>query len=386
MATSAKALVEANLVAWARLETRTPLEGAARAVGVEQDRLLAWESGQDQPTVRQLRMLAKKYRVPFALFYLGQPPESHIPKFRDFRTIPEFEIEHFDRVLLAELRQASDRREVVLEYTPATPPLPAGFPLNATIRDDRDELAARLRSSLGLDITIQTHWRTQAGAFNGLRELIENNGFLVLQIDSMPLSALRGFSVSLFPLPVIVVNRKDAYAGRLFTLAHELVHVAVETSSVCDLSESKGRDPEAELTEVFCNAVAARALVPTADLVSQPDVETATSAEWPDHVLESLARRYQVSREVIVRRLLDIGRTTLSFYQAKRQQYEQEIANLPKRPSGQVPAAVDAFSLLGRRYVTTMLAALDTRAVTSSDFSAYTGLRLKHLARLRDLV
>ncbi len=330
-------------------------------------------------------MLAKRYRVPFALFYLGQPPESHIPKFRDFRTIPESEIEHFERVLLAELRQASDRREVVLEYAPAPPALPAGFPLNATIRDDRDNLAGRLRASLGLDLTIQTRWRTQTGAFNGLRELIENSGFLILQIDSMPLSALRGFSLSLFPLPVIVVNRKDAYAGRMFTLAHELVHVAVETSSVCDLSESKRRDPEAELTEVFCNAVAARILVPTADFVSRPEVGTATSAEWSDSILESLARRYRVSREVIVRRLLDTGRTSLSFYQAKRQQYEQEIANLPKRPSGRVPAAVDAFSLLGRRYVTTMLAALDARAVTSSDFSAYTGLRLKHLGRLRDL-
>ena len=272
---SVKALVESSIIAWARQETRTGLQDVASAAGVDADRLLKWEAGEEAPTVVQLRLLAKKYRVPFALFYFPGPPASRVPKFRDYRTFPEADLELSDRKLTFELIRASEKRQVVLEHAPEELSLRQDFPLHAGLNTGPDALAGAIRKSLGLSIADQAGWPSSAAAFNRLRDMVENLGTLVLQMNSMPLEAVRGFSLSVFPLPVIVVNRKDAPVARVFTLAHELVHLAISTSSVCDLSERRTGDVAVQRTEVFCNAVAGRVLVPREDLLSERKREAA---------------------------------------------------------------------------------------------------------------
>ena len=106
-------------------------------------------------------------------------------------------------------------------------------------------------------------------------------------------------------------------------------------------------------------------------------------SEWPDRVVVSIARRYRVSREVVLRRLVDVGMATPAFYRQMREQYESEAGGKARPSTGRLPRSVDVYSQLGRRYVGTMLAALDTCSITQSDFSSYVGLRLKHLPRLR---
>jgi Zn-dependent peptidase ImmA (M78 family) len=386
LVSSVKALVESTIIAWAREETRTGLQEAASAAGVDPDRVLKWEAGEEAPTVAQLRLLAKKYRVPFALFYLPEPPASRVPKFRDYRTLPEAEIELSDRKLTFELIRASEKREVVLEHVAEEPTLRTDFPLHTGVNTQPDALAGTIRRSLGLSTAVQAGWRSAGAAFTHLRDMVETLGMLVLQMNSMPLEAVRGFSLSVFPLPVIVVNRKDAPAARVFTLAHELVHLAISTSSVCDLSEKGRSDLAVQRTEVFCNAVAGRILVPREDLLSEPEAGGGAQSVWPDNVVASLARRYGVSREVVLRRLVDVGLATPTFYRQMREQYESEARGKTRPPNGRLPRPVDVYSQLGRRYVGTMLAALDARSITQSDFSSYVGLRLKHLPRLRSLL
>ena len=46
----------------------------------------AWESGDEQPTFRQLEQIARKTLTPFGYFFLSEPPEEKLP-IPDFRTL-----------------------------------------------------------------------------------------------------------------------------------------------------------------------------------------------------------------------------------------------------------------------------------------------------------
>ena len=113
------------------------------------------------------------------------------------------------------------------------------------------------------------------------------------------------------PMRVVGLNSQDSLGGRIFTMLHELCHIVIRNGGVCDLGDDG--------TEVFCNRVAGAALIPAEHLLREPVVtRTADKEGWADAAIQVLATRYGVSREVALRRLLLLGRTTEAYYRAKR--------------------------------------------------------------------
>ena len=66
--------------------------------------------------------------------------------------------------------------------------------------------------------------------------------------------------------------------------------------------------------------------MPKDALLAQPGVaeQGLRSEGWSDGQISDLARRFNVSREALVRRLLTFDRTTNAFYTRKRSQYLAE--------------------------------------------------------------
>ena len=382
MANALKAIVEGRMLSWAREFSKTTIEEAAKASVVSTEKIIAWENGSEKPTVRQLRLLAKKFRFPLALFYLPDPPDFHIPKVRDFRSIEGIESHIDEYKLTVEIRNAFEKREILVEYQEAENELD-NLALDVSPEENSASLATRIRNAIGLTVEAQVQWRDNRTAFNELRDLIESKGALILQTSEIDLSVMRGFSLDIFPIPVIVVNRKDAYAGRSFTLIHELSHVLLRTSAICNYNIKESGDNDQWRTEVFCNSVAAQTLVPEDDFKKQNVVVNHKGNTWDDGEVAELARRYNASREVIVRRLLELGLTNRTFYEKKRNEFKDEYEKWHDKKSGFVPPAVNVSSLLGRKYIATMLSALDQGKITLNDFSDYVGMKLKHLDELR---
>ncbi len=382
MANALKAIVEGRMLSWAREFSKTAIEAAAKASAVTTEKILAWENGSDKPTVRQLRLLAKKYRFPLALFFLPNPPDFQIPKVRDFRSIEGIESHIDEYSLYTEIRNAFDKREILIEYQEAENAID-DLAFDVSTEEGSSSIATKIRNAIGLTMEAQVQWRDNRTAFNELRNLIESKGALILQTSEMDLSLMRGFSLDIFPIPVIVVNRKDAYAGRSFTLIHELTHVLLRTSAICNYITKETSDDERWRTEVFCNSVAAQTLVPADDFKTQAVVINHEGVTWENAEISELARRYNASREVIVRRLLELGLTSKSFYERKRNEFKEEHEKWQDKKGGFVPPAINVSSLLGRKYITTMLTALDQGKITLNDFSDYVGMKLKHLDELR---
>jgi len=263
----------------------------------------------------QLRKMAVAYKRLLSDFYLPSPPkEDSIP--HDFRRLPGEVASRYSRALRHQLRLARQRRELALDLAAELPTLSGRLHLNT----DPEKAGAELRKLLGVTLEEQRRWREPRISYNTWRAVIERQGILVFQAAGIAPAEMLGFSLSDRPLPVIGVNCKLRHNGRTFTLLHECVHVFLEQSSICDIDEGMRRPPEEQRIEVFCNAVAAAALVPRDALVSEDLVAAhpAQPREWSEGELSSLGRVFGVSNEVILRRLLTEGRTTQTFYAARR--------------------------------------------------------------------
>ena len=109
--------------------------------------------------------------------------------------------------------------------------------------------------------------------------------------------------------------------------------------------------------------------------------------EWDEAILRELAERYAVSREVILRRLLILGRTTEAFYERKRAEYRQQFLEMRERAreaGGFAPYPRLVVRDNGRRYTRLVLDALDRDQITAADVTDYLGVSLRHLAEIAE--
>jgi len=377
-----KASINPELLVWARNEGSFTVEKAAEFLKVPFEKLSAWENGEDFPTINQLREIAKKYRITFAAFFYPTPPPSRKKKVNDFRLHPESPID-FSHLMAFEVRNAIDKREIMLEMYEDLGEKPKEWQLKCLINNDPEKVAQDIRSYIGLSIDLQRKWRDNTIAFPAMRQLLEKTGVLVLQATKLDLKEMRGLSISEFPLPIVIINRKDSAAGRIFSIFHELAHVALRSSSLCDLNEEdNGLSEGLKTIEFFCNRVAGACLVPKTDLLNNEIVKNNSNlTSWGDEDLAKLAKLFCVSKETILRRLLVLGKTTNSFYRLKRNEFIadfERIKNIKKKRSGFVTPAVNSVSSSGKLYSGLVLGALSANKITTSDASDFLGVRLKH--------
>ena len=84
-------------------------------------------------------------------------------------------------------------------------------------------------------------------------------GVLIFETGSVSIEEMRALCIFHQEIPIILLNGKDSVNGRIFSLFHELTHLLIGESAICD-------DDESNEEEIFCNAVAGEFLVPGDDL------------------------------------------------------------------------------------------------------------------------
>lgn len=378
MAERQYALVDGELLRWARESARFDPDSAAKRIGVPPHRLEAWEQDKLRPTMKQLRKLANVYKRPIAVFYLPEPP-TEFQALRDFRSLASDNAPERAPQLAYEIRKVQSRRDLAAElYEVSVGPLP-DFNLGASTDETPEDVASRIREFLRVPVETQISWAEGYPSLNAWRAALEDVGVLPFQFANVPLEVARGFSVYAPQLPAVVVNSKDAVNGRIFTLLHETCHLALRQGGLCDLVEN----PRGEQIEAFCSAVAGATLVPVADFLSQPAVTRHRGFEWSSDEVGRLSRRYGVSREVVLRRLLDQGLTTIAFYQQRRRELQEEYARSTSRGDVVVPPHRLALSRNGRLFTQLVLENFDRGYVTGTDVAEFLDLRLKHLQSLQ---
>ena len=351
---------------WARKTAGMSSEVAAHKARVQVEQLTSWEEGAARPSLPQLRRLASVYRRPLAAFYLPEPP-TRFQVMHDFRSLsPGRTSPESSPKLAFEIRKAYDRREWALELMEDIDESPPAFQATATMNDDVEHVAIRLRKAIAASVTKQSSWRFDNEAFKHWRLLLEQAGILTLQATDIQLKEARGFSINMKPLPVVVVNIKDAPRGRIFTLVHETTHIMLNAGGICDLHDSGA--------EAFCNRVAGAALFPKEALLSTAIVRLHKNGDpaWTDLELQELSRQFGGSREAALVRLLTLGLTTQSFYNRTRKeflkQYEQQQKKKEKA-AGFAPPHVVAISSAGPLFTGLVVESFNRDKITASDVS-----------------
>ena len=387
MSTRVEALITPVLLRWGRKTAGYDVDTASAKAGVKPEALASWESGQARPSIPQLRKLAKLYKRPIAVFYLPEPPRDfQVPK--DYRRPAGVGAGSPSPALLFQLREAQYRRDLFLElYQQTEGDLPP-MTLSADLNDDPETVAQRIRSYLDVPLEAQKDWAPRYDTMNRWRSAFGRAGVLVFQMQGVPWKEARGFSVFSDALPLAVVNVKDAPNGRIFTMFHELAHIALRRAGICDLRESGDRAPELNDVEVYCNAVAGAVLVPREPLLKDELVRAYPEGhEWRDGDLRYLARKFHCSTEVVTRRLLACDKITHDFYLWRRAQFTSDPeAGVRRQSSGPVPPARQAISKFGHLFVRVALSNYYQDNITGSDLSDLLELRMKHLPKLEEIL
>jgi Zn-dependent peptidase ImmA (M78 family) len=381
------ARTEANptpaVLVWARESAGLDTDVAAKKCGISAERLQAWESGTQRPTYAQLRKLGAIYKRPLAAFYLSEPPQR-FEAMHDFRRMSDTTNVSQSPELTIEIRRARDRREWALELLTDLEEEVPNLDAVVALQQDAEETSEQVRRLFGVTLESQSTWRTDYEAFRQWRLLIEKAGILTFQANDVDLAEARGFSIAERPLPVAVVNIKDAPRGRIFTLLHEVAHIFLSDGGICDLHEF-GTD-SASRVEAYCNRVAGAILFPKTALLASETVKKHPKghAEWSDIELGELSRQFGGSREAALVRLLTLRLTTRQFYEEKRDVFLAQYAEQRKRKKeGFAPPHEVALTSAGPTFTSLVVEGFNRERITASDVSDYLQVRLKHLSEIQ---
>ncbi len=356
------------------------LSDAAARIGVSAARVQEWESGEERPSIAQLRKAATVYGRTSAVFYLDRPPPLPAP-LHDFRRLaPRSEASAYSPALWLEVRNARRRRQLALDLMAELDEDQTNFTLRARLDDDAERLGARVREALLVDDEQVRRWSDDYMALAGWIRAVENLGILVFQTSGVPVSEMRGFSIAEDRLPVVVLNGKDAATARVFTLFHELTHLMLRKPGLCGEHphESRARS-ETDRVEVFCNRVAAAVVLPKDAVECHELVRNRSSATpWTEPQIRSLAFRFHVSPEVVLRRLHSLGRLSWE----RLQSLAPSLRAPGVRRGGRLLPDQKAVRNNGPAFSRLVLAAYYDEAITGSDVSEYLDVKLKHLDKI----
>jgi Zn-dependent peptidase ImmA (M78 family) len=211
--------------------------------------------------------------------------------------------------LMAELEAADLMLDAAAELFPGN-----GYEVPSVPSTDLSaaELGQLIRSFLAVSTDEQLALKDDYAALRRWVSAVHVHGIYVSQ-RRLRDETIRAFSKVRGTQAIIVVDTADNAYARIFSVLHELCHVVLRTTGICDLSEDSA-------IERYCNAVAAEVLMPRV-LLDQliPAGVFAGSDQSADDALIHFSRTMHVSQAALLIRLRDYGRIDQGLYDGLEQ-------------------------------------------------------------------
>lgn len=332
------------VVQWARERSGYTLEDAKRHF----KKIAAWEAGEALPTYVQVEDMAERFKVPVAVFFSPKPPAVP-PLEKSFRTLTAEDFAAIPRRVRFFLRQGQAMQLNLTELNDGKNPSQRLITrdLKVTLNTSLDNIAADVRKYLGVSVDQQAGWKNVDQALDKWREVFATKAGIFVFKDAFRAPNYSGFCLYDDEFPVIYINNSSAKSRQIFTLFHELGHLLFHTSGVDLLDDPfiKHLGDAEQRIEVICNGLAARVLVPD-DLL-----DTMLKGMKIGRLAASqLADHFNVSREVIYRKLLDRGLIAADEYVAAAKEWAAQM----KKPDNKESSGNyynSQYAYLGQRYI-----------------------------------
>lgn len=370
-----------TILKWARERSGYSIEQAAELVEKTPQIVMAWERGEAAPTYVQLEKLAYKiYKRPLALFFFPEPPDEPEPA-QEFRTLPDFEIDDLQPDTRLKVRQGLALQISLSELASGENPAERVITRDIEVDPARSAATAarEVREYLKVPLAEQVSWKNMDQALKSWRSAVEGSGVFVFK-DTFKQREVSGFSLFDDDYPLVYVNNSTSKSRQIFTILHELGHLLVHTGGMTlrDDSFITTLHGDERQIEVFCNAFAAHVLVPLADFKKQ-------ELSVDDANILRLARRYKVSREVILRRLLELDLVTQKTYGKKAAQWAQDyFENAPDEGGGNYYLTQAAY--LSDRYMQMAFGRYYQGRLTLDQLAGYLNVKASSVAGLEQIV
>ena len=289
--------------------------------GIKSNKLDRWLNTQDVlfPTINQAKSIANCLHIPFAGFYMN--PEhvklKSIPSVKNYRTLYGG-VELDDSAINIAMMDLLRERDFLLESSKENDISLPIFNLSIALRDDPTLWAKSIRELFDIQLDVQYKCTSSRKFYLYLREKIEAAGIFVHCFTDVPMEMARALAIYDKDMPIIGLNDEDRPPAKSFSMIHELVHIFKRESSLCNDMRSIRSE------EVFCNAVAGELLVPKAALESTIKFKE-MHKPYNKQDIEYLANKFSVSKEVIIRRLLDTGHINDTVYDTYADEFRRDV-------------------------------------------------------------
>ncbi len=371
--------VNGDVLRWARETAGLSIDDVIKKIGrkgVSYETVLAWEAEIESPTYTQLERLAYEvYKRPLAMFFFPEPPEETTPK-QSFRTLPDYEVEIMPSAMRMLVRKASvfqlNLYELYENVNPATKQITQDLSFNPNV--SAVEMAKTVRDYFSVTIEQQNSWKNTDMALKFWREKLEAHGIFVFK-DAFHTDQFSGFCLYDEKFPIIYVNNSKPFTRQIFTLFHELTHLLFKTGGIDTRIDDyiNYLEGESKQIEVLCNKFAGEFLAPTEYFNLRLKNRTID-----DSMIAELAHFFHVSREVILRRLLDKELINQKYYENKVITWMQESTTKSSNSSGGNPYNTKG-AYLGKKYIEKAFSSYYKQQITSERLADYLGVKVKNL-------
>lgn len=376
--------VQPEIFRWARQSVGLSILDVAKMLKRRPEEIEAWETGGSTPTYPQLEKLAYQvYKRPLAVFFLPTPPDEVIPQ-REFRTLPDADMETLSRDTYLHIRQAHAYQIALKELFGGLNPAERRIwkELTLSLSQNVAAQAASIREFMGVTLKKQLEWRSDEHALKEWRKAIEDSGVFVFKA-AFKQKDISGFCLMDENLPVIYLNNSTAKTRQIFSLLHELAHLLFGMNGLSKFDTSYfERLPKTEKRiEQFCNAIAAEVLIPEKDFSIEAKKLPFNVENVSEEQLSSIATRYGASREAILRRFLEQGRVSKVFYESKAKYWASQ-----KKRTGGGNWYSNKGSYISERFSKEIISRHYRHQLTLEQAAEFLGIKPKSFAGFEQLI
>ena len=252
--------------------------------------------------------------------------------------------------------------------------------------NDVKTTATLIRNLFELEIEAQYKTETKRKFYLYVRDKIEKQGILIQNFSGVATETARGVAIYNDISPIIGVNENDRYPAKTFTIIHELVHICKHVSTMCnDMFTSFSAQNE----EVFCNAVAGEVLVPEEALAIF--LNKYKEKEFTEEFIDFIADIFSISKEVIIRRLLDLNKINKIQYETfaiafkKSSELQKEHDKISRKEIGSIMRRNILRETIDKTSIAlckTLLRSANEGLIDKQDISRYLRIDQKHIDKL----
>jgi len=295
--------------------------------------------------------------------------------------MPDDEIKHLPSYMVKLYRKAKVLQLQLEELYEGRKPVEINLIDRFAGQTSSNSIAEDIRGYLNIPLKEQFSWNSQELAFKNWRNAIERNGIFIFK-DAFRNNSYSGFCIYHEKYPIIFINNSFPISRQIFTLFHELWHLLIKKGGISFRNSNtleKYHEPFS-LIEVECNQFAGELLVPLKSL----DINTLLVDEI---AINELAKKYSVSREVILRKYMDIGLIKSDLYRQWADKWIQEAEKIKtKKGEGGGDYYRTQKQYLGENYINFVLSKYYQNRITLENLSDYLHIKEKNFTKFEHYI